>query len=174
SVFAAPSREALAAPDYPSANAANRAAIGKGLSKQAYYLIPKVREVDRWLRADNASKSPPRHHRLAEAHPEAVFARAQAGPGDAPLPMRHNKKTSAGQRERIALLHKLMPGSAAVLTQAAADVSRGRAAEDDLIDAAILAWASAAPPDQRAWLPNAWACDSAGLPMRMALRNAPR
>ncbi|MEM9295813.1 MAG: DUF429 domain-containing protein, partial [Planctomycetota bacterium] len=47
SVFAAPSREALAAPDYPSANAANRAAIGKGLSKQAYYLIPKVREVDR-------------------------------------------------------------------------------------------------------------------------------
>ncbi|MEM7681524.1 MAG: DUF429 domain-containing protein [Planctomycetota bacterium] len=185
SVFAAPGRAAVDAPDYPAANRANRKALGKGLSKQAYYLIPKVREVDRWLRAGaDGVAIPERLARLAESHPELVFAFAQAESESetdgAPLPMAMGKKTAQGQRDRRKLLEALMPGCGRAIDRArgrAIDRARGRmtvkdVADDDLLDAAVLAWASLvrAEAGERRSIPATPPLDAYGLPMRMLVR----
>ena len=80
-----------AAGTYAEALAASRAASGVGLSRQAWNLVPKIREVEAAARAVGAD-------RLAEVHPELAFA-AMAG---APLP--HPKRSPAGRAERRAAL----------------------------------------------------------------------
>jgi predicted RNase H-like nuclease len=81
SVFPAPLRPMLAADTYDAA-----LAIG-GLSKQAYHLLPKIREVDA-LMTSNAQET------IVEAHPELCFARLLGRPCAAP------KRTPAGRAER--------------------------------------------------------------------------
>ena len=49
SVFPCPARRALDAASYEEANRHNRAALNAGLSKQSFFLLPKIRQVDRWL-----------------------------------------------------------------------------------------------------------------------------
>ena len=46
SVFAAPCRTALAATTHASANLINREKTGRGLSQQAFGIIPKIKQVD--------------------------------------------------------------------------------------------------------------------------------
>ena len=50
SVFNVPCREALAAGDYAEASAINHQILGRKLSKQAWAIAPKIREVDDLLR----------------------------------------------------------------------------------------------------------------------------
>jgi predicted RNase H-like nuclease len=85
SVFPAPSRPMLAAATYRDA-----LAIG-GLSKQAFNLIPKIREVDALL-------TPRRQRTVVESHPELGFARLLGRPCAAP------KRTPEGLAERRALV----------------------------------------------------------------------
>lgn len=105
--------------DYAGANAWSKATVGRGLSKQAWFLVPKIREV-RTL----AEQQP-----VFEAMPELSFA---AMHDDVPLP--HSKVTWSGQARRRRLLadHGIVlpddPGPA------------GRVAPDDLLDAAAVAW----------------------------------
>lgn len=47
SVFPAPARQTLSARDYEEAPKINRAFVGKGLSQQAWAIVPKIREIDR-------------------------------------------------------------------------------------------------------------------------------
>ena len=81
SVFPAPLRPMLDATTYEEA-----LHIG-GLSKQAYHLLPKIREVD-------ALMTPRRQRTVVEAHPELCFARLLGQPCRAP------KRTPAGRAER--------------------------------------------------------------------------
>jgi predicted RNase H-like nuclease len=81
SVFPAPLRPMLEANTYQEA-----LAIG-GLSKQAYHLLPKIREVDALI-------TPRRQRTIVEAHPELCFARLVGHPCRAP------KRTSEGRAER--------------------------------------------------------------------------
>ena len=81
SVFPAPVRPMLAADTYQAA-----LAIG-GLSKQAYHLLPKIREVDALMTAR-------RQRTIVEAHPELCFARLIGHPCHEP------KRTAAGRAER--------------------------------------------------------------------------
>ena len=67
SVFPTPVRAAVLADTWPEANAANRAASGKGLSHQGFNLCRKIAEVDAWVLA---GPSPV----VAEVHPEVSFA----------------------------------------------------------------------------------------------------
>ncbi|MEZ5232592.1 MAG: DUF429 domain-containing protein [Acidimicrobiales bacterium] len=91
SVFPTPCRAVLGAADYAEALVQSRAASGKGLSKQAWNLVPKMREVDRWVT--------PRHEaRLHEVHPELAFARLAGGPLAEP------KRSPAGAVARRRLL----------------------------------------------------------------------
>ena len=126
SVFAMPPRAAIFAPDYPAACALARANSNppRALSKQAFFLFPKIRELDGLLRT-----SPKLRNRIFECHPEGSF-RAMAG-----CPLAHPKKTAAGHDERVALLVK----AGFTLPFLNAKLPRG-VGRDDLLDACAAAW----------------------------------
>jgi len=139
SVFLGLRRPLLAFATYPEANAWAKA-DGSGLAKQAWFLLPKIRELDRAL-------CPADQDRVRESHPELVFWRLN---GDRPvLP---GKRTEEGARVRRRLLRRAGIGLAPLLRA----LDRRLAAEDDLLDAAALAWAAGRFHD------GAGACFSAG------------
>jgi predicted RNase H-like nuclease len=124
SVFSAPSRKALAAKDYRDACARN--GNGIGLSKQAFNLFPKMRELDAVLRKRPAC-------RIVEAHPELGFARLAGSP------VLEKKKTPEGRKRRLALLAKHGMGDVADWLDL---LPRSLVAPDDVIDAAVVCLAA--------------------------------
>lgn len=118
-VFAIPPRPVWATPDYATANRRCRELTGRGVSAQAWGLRTRLLEADLFRRA---SARP-----LYEVHPELSFA-ALSG---APLP--DSKHSPAGLAVRRALLARagiVVPGRVA------------GAGEDDLLDAAAVAWSA--------------------------------
>lgn len=144
-VFNAPALAVLDAADYPAGNAANKAALGLGLSKQTWYLVPKIHDVHEWLKTGPAVP-------VVEAHPELCFAAMHGGV------LVDGKTTAAGESLRRSLLaaHGLH-----------VEAVRGPGvAVDDILDAASTAWtarrladgiADRLPPEPRAQLhPAIW------------------
>ena len=118
-VFAIPPRPVWQQPTYAEANRACRELTSKGLPAQTWGLRGKLLEADAYRR-----KSPAR---LYEVHPELAFA-ALAG-----APIADSKHTPAGLAARRKLLAQ------AGLTVPA---KVGGAAENDLLDAAAVAWSA--------------------------------
>lgn len=123
SIFSPPCRSALSAPTHAEATARNRASgpQAPGLSLQAFNLFPLLRQVE-------ALASPEVQRWLVEAHPELAFARLNGGTA---LP---SKKTAEGRTARLALLRR------AGLPPLDVVPARLKAAWDDVLDAAVLAW----------------------------------
>jgi len=124
SIFPAPVRAVLEVRDYAHACALHEKTDGRRMSRQAFNLLPKIREVDACLQ-----HRPHLRERVFEVHPETSFA-AWAG-----APLRDGKATGAGRRTRAALVEACWPG-------ALARVSKGippRLAVD-LIDAFAALW----------------------------------
>jgi len=123
SLFQSPCLGALdfADHDYPGANAWSKATVGRGLSKQAWFLVPKIREV----RALATTSAGP----VREAMPELSFAAMQGGE-----PLAHAKVTWSGQARR----RRLLADQGIVLPDDPGPA--GRVAPDDLLDAAAVAW----------------------------------
>lgn len=129
SVFAIPARAAVEAPSYHEAcNLAQQTSDPpRKVSKQAFFLFGKIREIDRLLQAD-----PGLRDRIFECHPEFAFCRLN---GMVALTTRKKIRgvvNPAGLAERTGLLarHGIDPDSLA------APPPRG-AAMDDLVDAAV-------------------------------------
>lgn len=122
SVFRVPPRAVWEEPDFATALARCRELTGAGFSRQAWNLQEKLREANACHRADPG--------RLHEVHPEVSF-RAMAG---APLP--HPKKTWAGQAAR----RRLLAEHGIILPEDLGPA--GRAAPDDVLDAAAVAWSA--------------------------------
>jgi predicted RNase H-like nuclease len=120
SVFPTPSRAAVEQSTHPEASAANREAVGVGLSIQAFHLVPKILDVDGFRRA-----RPP--VRVLEVHPEVSLA--QIDPDCVVL----SKTTPAGATARRAALRSVG------LEPPAYAPGQGYAA-DDLLDACAVAW----------------------------------
>ena len=118
-VFAIPPRLVWEQPTYAEANRACRELTGKGLAAQTWGLRGKILEADAHRR-----KSPAR---LYEVHPELAFT-ALSG-----APLQESKHTPAGLSTRRKLLAQ------AGLTLPARIVG---AAENDLLDAAAVAWSA--------------------------------
>ncbi len=123
SVFPAPTRVATAATTHVEASAANREAVGVGLSIQAFHLIPKILEVDAYVRS-------PRSCRIVEVHPEVSFAAMDAS---SVVPA---KRTAAGATSRADALR------AAGIEPPSYARGQGYAA-NDLLDACAAAWSAA-------------------------------
>lgn len=125
SIFQSPSLGVLdfADDDYAAANAWSKAHCGRGLSKQAWFLLPKIREVRAFTRDRSLT--------VREAMPELAF---RAMHGDVPLP--HPKTSWSG----LALRLRLLADHGVVLPDDPGDA--GRVAPDDLIDATALAWSA--------------------------------
>jgi predicted RNase H-like nuclease len=154
SVFPAPVRAALGAVDYRDASDRSFAAHGKRLSKQAFNIIPKIREVDLALRADPGAAG-----RVHEVHPELSFMLLNGGE-----PMPASKRTADGRRDRRALIDREFPGAFA---EVRARHARREAKDDDLLDAFAALW-SAGRIERglaRAFPEGEPARDACGLPM---------
>jgi len=119
SVFAIPPRAVWTAPDYPTANQRCRELTGRGMSAQAWGLRTRLLEADRFRRAFAGQ--------LYEVHPELAFA-AMSG-----APLADTKHSAAGLAARRALLR----GAGIELPERVPG-----AAEDDLLDAAAVAWSA--------------------------------
>lgn len=157
SVFSPPCREASKAETYPRANAANRRALGSGLSKQTYAICQKIAEVDQVLRSKSAAR-----RRVREMHPELCFAALNKG-----VPMRSGKKTAGGRAERLRLLRKHAPGSPALLRRVLRERRRKDVQPDDVLDALVGLVVAAAPTIWHRRISANPARDRAGLRMEM-------
>ncbi len=132
SIFSAPRRPMLGFQQYAEANAWGKTQgkeNGGGLSKQAWMLVPKIRELDVALTPDD-------QNRICEAHPEIAFFRLNNA-----APCGHNKKTLEGLAERLLLLREAlgqadMPDYDALRADFMNQKFRLRV--DDLVDATVL------------------------------------
>ena len=128
SVFPAPIRALLGTTSYEEALARSRGIAGKGLSRQAFAILPKITEVrppnDAGPSASSRRGAPRGVLRLLSGHA-----------------MSHHKSTPGGRAERLIALRRVFP-----------DVGRGLAHRpagarpDDIIDAYVAAWTA------RRWL----------------------
>jgi predicted RNase H-like nuclease len=133
-VFFAPCRAVLYAPDHETASALNREHTGYGLSIQAWHLVPKIREVDDVLRASAEARAT-----VAEAHPELCFAAFGEGPVAEP------KATPAGRRERLDRLAPLVSDVDGVYESCLEAYLRKEVKRDDVLDAMVLALSASRP-----------------------------
>jgi len=121
SVFPTPLRSVLSATDYPDALLRSRAVDGKGLSKQAFNLLPKMVEVD-------AAMTPALQDQVFECHPETAFVHL------AGRPLTTTKREAVGWAERVDLLATVL-GDVTGL----ADRPPPGAKVDDVLDALAVA-----------------------------------
>ena len=135
SVFSVPARSAVYAADYQDANRCSLETSDppRKVSKQCFFLFPKIRELDTLLRHE-----PDLAARVHECHPEGAFM-AMNGM----KPLAEPKKTKGqvyapGLAERIRLLTGVAGFDAAFLENA----PRG-AGRDDVLDSAACAWSAA-------------------------------
>ncbi|HEY6248357.1 MAG TPA: DUF429 domain-containing protein [Candidatus Angelobacter sp.] len=120
-VFTAPLRPMLACQDYAKGKEVRRQIDGKGLTKQAWAIVPKIAEVDRSITPESQS-------RIKEGHPEVSFTQMNGGE-----PVLESKHTMEGRQARIRLLTAYFPNILSVLQQ------HSRMAED-VIDAFAMLW----------------------------------
>lgn len=133
-VFSPPCREALKpGTTHREASRINARHTGRKISLQAYYIIPKIRETDQWLRQD-----PKRNSRLMESHPEAWFHY-----WNGQRPLEHPKKTRAGRQLRQQLLTEFLPECPHAVQEIIATHPRTQLQPDDALDALALALAAA-------------------------------
>jgi predicted RNase H-like nuclease len=129
SVFPAPCRTAIyKEASYEKTSNSNKQVTGKGLTKQSFAIIPKIRDVDDFLRNNKSARS-----RISETHPEICFW-ALSG-----HPMVHPKKRSEGQNERIKVLESVYPQANDIFTCAKSTYRRKEVAKDDILDALAAA-----------------------------------
>ena len=160
SVFSVPPRLAIAEAPYEAINARSKKEWGKGVSKQAFYLLPKIREVEHCvLKAEAAGLA------WLETHPELCFASLNAG-----IPMEYSKKTSDGYYERFALIARFLGRRflGELVASFETTVTRSACARDDILDALVCAVVASLEEGQRGYVPvDANEFDEVGLPMRI-------
>jgi len=114
----------LVAKTYREACDLSRRAQGKAISKQTFEILSKVREVDKLV-------TPKLQTWVFEVHPEVSFWMLNGR-----QPLKHRKSTREGREERLQLLLLHYPEIERHLAQ----LDKSKAAEDDLLDAAVAAW----------------------------------
>jgi predicted RNase H-like nuclease len=154
SVFAIPSRRAVLCEEYRAACAAALATSDppKKVSKQAFFLFAKIREIDALLRGDAALAA-----RVFESHPEGCFAAMKGGPLDEPKKLQ-SRPYGPGLDERRALL--AAQGFSRTLLEASPPKGAGA---DDMLDALACLWAARRIRDGEAIRHGEGARDAFGL-----------
>jgi predicted RNase H-like nuclease len=146
SVFPPPTRPALASATYEEAQG-----FGAGMSRQAFGILPKIREVDQLM-------TPEGQERVREIHPELCFY------GLAGHPMRHKKKSTEGKAERLGALQDHFSG----IERALGAFPRSQVASDDVLDAYAAAWTALRIAENAARrIPPRPPIDAKGLRMEM-------
>jgi predicted RNase H-like nuclease len=127
SVFTAPIRPMLDATSQDEASRVRHRIEGKGVSIQAWAIVPKIQEVDGLLRGN-----PGRREIIREVHPELCFFYLNGE-----RPMSESKKKLAGRAERVSLL-RTWCGEA--IDRALAERAKLGCEADDIVDAFVALW----------------------------------
>lgn len=153
SVFPAPIRPILRSTNYEKACRKSLKITGKKISKQAFGILSKVREVDQVT-------SPGLQDWVYEVHPELSFSALNGGKA-----MQLGKLSAIGRGERLKLLSIPFPQIRTHLEQ----LERRLAGPDDLLDAAVAAWSAVRIGQKQAvHLPDEPEFDTTGLRMEIA------
>lgn len=153
-VFNVPVVDAVFAGDYQDASAINYRMTGKKLSKQAWYLCPKIRELDELL-AEESSLS----DEIFESHPELVF-RLMAG---VQLP---KKKLAEGLTARLALLERAGMPATQLVNHLIDQYPRSVCFADDAVDALVLLLLAHSPSED---LDQEAEIDRRGIPINLKI-----
>ncbi len=127
SVFPVPCRQAVYCESYEEAHKTNKEIMERGLSKQTWGIVSKIREVDEFIVKNKSVIG-----RLKESHPEVCFY-ALSG-----QPMQYSKKYREGADERINVLRKLYQNTDEIIEYALNNYKRKELALDDIVDALCL------------------------------------
>ena len=163
SVFPSPTRQAVehaaASPrDYRGASAVERRFAGKGISRQAFAISPKIAEVDAVMRSRDINAAP----EVREVHPELCFWALNDR-----QPMKFNKKKSQGRAERLRVLGETEPRSEEIYEEACSRFLRKVVGRDDVLDALVAALIALERGDRLTSVPEVPPTDARGLPMEM-------
>ena len=139
------------------ARAINQRITAKGLSKQTWHILPKIREVDEIMRSSERAS-----HTVSEVHPELCFYGFN---GLVPMTHGKNEKMQVGYKERLAVLCEIWPRAADAAQEILARYQRKVVDRDDILDAMVAALTARARKLRR--LPADPEEDATGLPMQM-------
>ena len=128
SIFPVPCREAAYAENYEKACEINEKLTGKRISKQAWNILPKIRDLDNLLIEKEVLRE-----KIKEVSPEVCF-QALAG-----LPMKYSKKTPEGFFERKEVVKSFFQFSDELIETALFKYKRQELAKDDILDALVAA-----------------------------------
>ncbi len=155
SVFSVPVRATLSASIYSEACERHFQADGRRMSKQAFAILPKIREAN-----DLLSTRPKLRSLFHEIHPELCFALWNGGRA-----MLHSKKKHDGRAERERLIETRWPGLRMALER---ELRIFRYEADDLNDALAALWtADRISTGAAALVPPVPTFDSNGITMQM-------
>ena len=159
SVFSSPRRPMLSFSTYAEANAWGKSLGpegGGGLSKQAWMITQKIKEIDRLLTPEDQAL-------VREAHPEVAFWRLNHE-----SPCRHSKRTKPGAAERLALLKQNgLQSPNQEFDRLRAKFGAQAVAQDDVYDACVLSLTACAVLDETAVHLTDGARDQRGLKMEI-------
>lgn len=133
SVFPPPCRAALAATTYADACRINSLHTGRKISRQAFGIVPKIREVDEAM-------TPFAQDWAFEVHPEMCFWALNES-----RPMLKGKKSASGKAQRLSLLRTVFPEMDIHIKSRRPGIEA-----DDVIDAAAAAWTALRHSEGRA------------------------
>lgn len=158
SVFPVPVRQILPIKDYELANSLNRQITGKGISKQTFNIMPKINELDRFMQKFEREKP----GLMLEAHPELQFYMLNNE-----IDLQFNKKTAHGINERLVILSRIFTAAEQCFHMIREKYLKKEAADDDIIDALVLAVAAEQCRGDITFLPEEIETDRYSLPMRI-------
>ena len=158
SIFPTPCRAALLESTYEKANRINREKTGKGLSKQTWNIMGKIRELDILLQENKNARNV-----FYEAGPELCFMTL------ADKPFNHYKKTEEGLKNRLNLIMDYCNCDNFFYESALKRFTRKTVAKDDILDAWVLAISASFGKKNLRFIPENYKYDSTGLPMRIAI-----
>jgi predicted RNase H-like nuclease len=162
SVFPAPRRPTIYFqannPEYRKVTDFQKGLCGKGLSRQTYAIIPKIRQVDELLLKDGEARK-----KIREIHPEVCFWALK----DQKKPMEFRKKTADGLKERKALLIKFYHDAENLINVGLQKFKRKDVARDDIVDALAAAVTALLGQGGYNTIPKQHETDAYGLPMEM-------
>lgn len=148
-VFTAPLRPILECVDYSKARELRLQIEGKSITRQAWAIVPKIKEVDEVLAPDAQS-------RIREGHPEVSFALMNGGEA-----LTSSKHSTKGRRDRMGLLTEHFPEIPFPLHPLAR-------IKVDAIDACALLWTARCIRNNQALvLPEKSTADRRGLLMQI-------
>ena len=155
SVFPAPARAALLEHSYLEGSEANFRAGGRKLSTQSWAIVPKIREVDDYMRSQDL------RGKVREMHPEVAFWALNDR-----KPLQYAKKKHEGAEERLEILTRFLPFAEDCYKDALNTYKRKDVAADDILDAMVGAVTAMHSPRIKT-LPENPNMDEEGLAMEI-------